>query len=52
MTERTDADLLREMLRLAEQLAASEDQLLAGQYDYLRARIAAMLSIIGERAEA
>lgn len=43
MSVRDDVALLREMLALAERLAATEDQLLAGQYEYLRARIAALL---------
>ncbi len=39
--------LLAEMLALAERLAASEDQLMAGQYAYLRARIAALIELRG-----
>lgn len=45
MSARDDVALLREMLALAERLAATEDQLLAGQYDYLRARIEALIEL-------
>jgi hypothetical protein len=39
--------LLDEMLALAERLAASEDQLMVGQYAYLRSRIAALIELRG-----
>lgn len=47
MTKREDDDdrMLAEMLALAERLKASEDQLLAGQYAYLHARIAALIEL-------
>lgn len=37
--------LLARMLALAEELAASDDVLMAGQYAHLRARIAALVEI-------
>jgi len=40
-----DGALLAEMLALAERLAKSEDALLAGQYAYLRARVAALIEL-------
>lgn len=42
-----DDRLLAEMLALAERLADTDDQLMAGQYDYLRARIAALIDVRG-----
>ncbi|WP_156495449.1 hypothetical protein [Croceicoccus estronivorus] len=46
VTPARDEDaLLAQMLEMAEQLAATDDALLAGQYDYLRARIAALMEI-------
>jgi len=44
--------ILAEMLTLADRLAASEDALMAGQYAYLRARIAALIELRGAVAPA
>jgi hypothetical protein len=57
MTEADDRDdrVLAEMLALAEQLKDSEDELLAGQYAYLHARISALIelrSMAGDTAAA
>lgn len=45
MTQDGDDRVLAEMLTLAEQLKASEDELLAGQYAYLHARISALIEL-------
>lgn len=45
MTQDDEDRVLSEMLALAEQLKATEDQLLAGQYAYLHARIAALIEL-------
>ena len=37
--------LLREMLAIADRLAASQDALMTGQYIHLRARIAALIEL-------
>ena len=37
--------VLAQMLALADQLARSDDALLAGQYAYLRARVAALIEL-------
>lgn len=37
--------LLEEMLALAERLAESDDELMAGQYGLLRARVAALIEL-------
>lgn len=37
--------LLDQMLALAEQLCASDDALMAGQYAHLRARIEALIAL-------
>ena len=42
-----DGALLAQMLALADRLAGSEDALLAGQYAYLRARVAALIELRG-----
>jgi hypothetical protein len=39
--------LLAEMLALAERLATTNDALMAGQYAFLRARIAALIELRG-----
>ncbi|SFS10761.1 hypothetical protein [Sphingomonas jatrophae] len=55
MTDTEDEGaLLAEMLALADRLAMSGDALLAGQYGYLRARIAALIELrsFGEAAAA
>jgi hypothetical protein len=53
VSDRPDEDaILAEMLALAEQLAATDDALMAGQYDYLRARVAALIELRGAGAEA
>ena len=51
MSEDEDA-LLAQMLALAERLATSEDALLAGQYAYLRARVAALIELRSFATEA
>lgn len=43
--EKTDRDLLAEMLAAAEKLCRSDDALLVGQYEYLRARIRALMEM-------
>lgn len=43
--------LLAEMLALADQLKRTDDALMAGQYAYLRARIAALIELRGGEAE-
>lgn len=43
--EKSDRDLLAQMLEAAEKLCRSNDALLAGQYEYLRARIAALIEM-------
>jgi hypothetical protein len=43
--EKSDRDLLAEMLKAAEKLCRSNDALLAGQYEYLRARIEAVMEL-------
>lgn len=43
--EKTDRDLLAEMLKAAEMLCRSKDALLVGQYEYLRARIEAVMEL-------
>jgi hypothetical protein len=45
MREEDEAAILLEMLALADRLALSEDALLAGQYAYLRARVAALIEL-------
>lgn len=53
MSERPDEDaILAEMLTLAEQLVGTDDALMVGQYDYLRARVAALIELRGAGAEA
>jgi len=39
--------LLAEMLALADRLTRTDDALMAGQYAYLRARIAALIELRG-----
>ncbi len=43
--------LLAEMLALAERLTTTDDALMAGQYAYLRARVAALIELRGGEAE-
>ena len=43
--EKSDRDLLAQMLETAEKLCRSNDALLAGQYEYLRARINALIEM-------
>ncbi|MBP8233221.1 hypothetical protein [Rhizorhabdus sp.] len=43
--------LLAEMLVLAERLTTTDDALMAGQYAYLRARIAALVELRGGEAD-
>lgn len=51
--ETTDDDaVLESMLREAERLCATEDALLKGQYEHLRARIAALIELRRTSAEA
>ncbi|MEP6784495.1 MAG: hypothetical protein ABI898_02015 [Sphingomonadales bacterium] len=45
MIETREDQLLAEMLALAEQLKASDDELLVGQYAYLHARISALIEL-------
>ncbi|AJP71228.1 hypothetical protein [Sphingomonas hengshuiensis] len=42
---RDEAAMLRDMLAIADRLAASEDALMAGQYAHLRARVAALVEL-------
>ncbi|MBY8823540.1 hypothetical protein [Sphingomonas colocasiae] len=52
MSDGKDEDaLLAEMLALAERLEKSGDALLAGQYAYLRARVAALIELRSFGAE-
>jgi hypothetical protein len=52
MTRQNDEDaLLAEMLALADRLAETDDALMAGQYAYLRARVAALIEVRGLGAE-
>lgn len=43
--------LLAEMLALAERLTATDDALMAGQYAYLRSRVAALIELRGGDVE-
>jgi hypothetical protein len=43
--EKSDRDLLADMLEAAEKLCRSDDALLVGQYEYLRARINALIEL-------
>lgn len=43
--------LLAEMLALAERLTMTDDALMAGQYAYLRARIAALIELRGGKMD-
>lgn len=40
-----DAAILARMLELADRLAATDDEILVGQYAHLRARIAALAEL-------
>ncbi len=52
MTRQNDEDaLLAEMLALADRLTETDDALMAGQYAYLRARVAALIELRGLGAE-
>jgi len=52
MTHDLDEDaLLAELLELADRLTRTDDALMAGQYAYLRARIAALIELRGLGAE-
>lgn len=42
-----DDAILAEMLKLAERLAKTDDALLVGQYEYLRSRIEALITLRG-----
>ena len=53
MNDGPDEDaILAEMLALADRLTRTEDALMAGQYDHLRARIAALIALRGAGVEA
>lgn len=53
MSDRPDEDaILAQMLALAERLSATDDALMVGQYDHLRARIAALIELRGAGADA
>jgi hypothetical protein len=52
MTPQENEDaLLAELLALADRLVKTDDALMAGQYAYLRARIAALIELRGLGAE-
>lgn len=52
MTQPIDEDaLLAELLALADRLTETGDALMAGQYAYLRARIAALIELRGLGAD-
>jgi hypothetical protein len=53
VSDRSDDDaILAEMLALAERLATTDDALMTGQYNHLRARIAALIELRGAGADA